>query len=408
MLLWSRCASLLTDITPRMLRTSVLIAATVSMGFMQNQIFDTAAGYPWSLCVGDVDANLAELRCVAVPAHDVVTLRIQTLVQLGYNPSLLREGITRLSGARWSTNFQEQGHASASLLHRNHKQLGNNLLLARAQLHMLRALVTPVIDLMKQETRVAHRIQKLASQQGKRITGRHIFFKDVLAVAKEHATMDTHNNSFLHLQMKEHARLWRSLPQADKDFYETKAAQVQLQKEQHLQEEIRSISTTTTSLSSTADMDLHEEQMLTLRNCTWTLDDVVAFRAFFESSDFSHRAVDDLRSAALEPPTAPSPYLQGLLSNADVHLPPRPPCPPSWMKAVSRHRDSFVGTIFAVVHNDSEWYGLFLYARESLHSSCLSALSTSHSMQHPLCVRIFSAAGSLGSSRPHPWTLSAT
>ena len=205
--LWDRCSKLLVHTTSRVLRTDAVNAATVSMAFMQHHIFDLVDEYPWLLCLGDLDANLAGLKDADVPVHDVVTLRVQALVRAGYNTWLLKEGLRRLSGARWSTNFQEQGHASATLLHRNHKLLGNDMMLARAQLRMLRSLITPLLDEEKKHLALARRRQKLALRQGKRITGPHLFFKDVLSLAQDGSEQDPHNNIFLHNQMRAHGRL---------------------------------------------------------------------------------------------------------------------------------------------------------------------------------------------------------
>ena len=77
-----------------------------------------------------------------------------------------------------ATGLAEQGHASAALIWRAHAELSENRLKARALIHQTRALFSRSL-LDRREIRLKAAVEKLGGRNAQKITGRHLFYRDL-------------------------------------------------------------------------------------------------------------------------------------------------------------------------------------------------------------------------------------
>ena len=89
---------------------------------------------PWSLAVGDVEANLAAFEETTHELSDPVARKIRQLLVMKYNRAELIEAVSMLKDCRWSTAFAEQLHAHAAVLHKLHREYGAETLCSRAMI----------------------------------------------------------------------------------------------------------------------------------------------------------------------------------------------------------------------------------------------------------------------------------
>ena len=83
-------------------------------------MFSTAKQWPWSLCQGDVDANLDELQNFTGIIYDVTTRKIKIMLEQTRSRGVIKEILMLWLSISWSTLVSEQGHVHTSLARKNH------------------------------------------------------------------------------------------------------------------------------------------------------------------------------------------------------------------------------------------------------------------------------------------------
>lgn len=153
-------------------------AVAVSAAYMEREVFMILTVEPFSLCQGDIAANLAALRGRSLgDVVDETSLNIRRLQEMGFEESVLRGGLELLRDAACSVNVVEQAHGSAATIARCHAY-SEDTLLHRAGLHKLRAMFFP-----GQESRAINllrgKIRKLDARCLDRVTGRHMCMQEL-------------------------------------------------------------------------------------------------------------------------------------------------------------------------------------------------------------------------------------
>ena len=99
-------------------------AAAVSWAFLDRRFLSKARENPWAL-VKEESAILSRLEALAQMDEanlDTTTARVRQLLLSGYSKEALVAGLLLLRDVRWSTLSVEQGHASATLVHKFHTE----------------------------------------------------------------------------------------------------------------------------------------------------------------------------------------------------------------------------------------------------------------------------------------------
>ena len=143
--------------------------------------------YPWKLVEGDVWHNLDELMRHPEPAAewDDTTRKIYTLLRLQLVEWRDRvvEALMLLKEIPWSIAGVEQGHASAAIVSRLHPMSGLDSVADRAFCHSAMPLLQDR-GREKVHRKIAileGRLARLRTKTGSGISGRQIFFEDMVA-----------------------------------------------------------------------------------------------------------------------------------------------------------------------------------------------------------------------------------
>ena len=127
-----------TDRSGSQLRDLTLSGAHLSMGYLHVRVFSEISELPWSLAIGDLEANLEALASATVPLTDKVAHLFWGLLQKQYPKQHLLAALKLMSGVSFSSHVTERLHSSAALV-RKHHQYSHDVLSARAFVHGLRS-----------------------------------------------------------------------------------------------------------------------------------------------------------------------------------------------------------------------------------------------------------------------------
>ena len=139
-LTWARSAQV-ADVPVSELRNLVLTAAMTSYGFLCKEALAQVDQEPFSLCIGDIPANVAALRAREEAITDERVLRIRRLLDAGFPDAMLVEGLEAVRELPFSTASVEQAHASAAVLMRRHDRYTENTMQVRSLLLGTRCLI---------------------------------------------------------------------------------------------------------------------------------------------------------------------------------------------------------------------------------------------------------------------------
>ena len=163
--------------TGAQLKTNKLLVAHASNGFMHRR-FAAVQEYPFSLCKGDIAANLVALAEGPRP-QDGTACKIRDLVLRGWGNEQLIESIELMQEIHFSTNIVEQGHGSTAVVHKQHPGYSGERIVVRALLHSCRALfVKPPKGKADAAELLGRKVKRIKKMQPQKITGRHMFAQD--------------------------------------------------------------------------------------------------------------------------------------------------------------------------------------------------------------------------------------
>eukprot|EP00971_Amphidinium_carterae_P321489 6390429-Amphidinium_carterae.6 len=203
------------------LRSAVLTAASISWCFLDQKVFRVAKQYPWSL-VGMGEENAIEhlSGLDTLPANDFCK-KLCLLLAAGVSPKTVGRCIRLLGECVWSTAATEKQHSGVSTVKRFHPSLSLSVLATRGFMHIQRQLLPGRTEERKQYEKWQLRRQRLEKQVPTRLTGRNVFFREVVAKATALEEGKRHKNKFnKKWVMNLHAKRWKTLPVEVKQRYE--------------------------------------------------------------------------------------------------------------------------------------------------------------------------------------------
>ena len=100
------------------LRDRVIAGEQIAFSFLDWRIFEQIGNLPWSLALGDLDSNLADLRRQAEPPEDPVAKSIWIQMQAGATQQELKAILKLLSSVSFTSHTTEM-RSCMSLLHYN-------------------------------------------------------------------------------------------------------------------------------------------------------------------------------------------------------------------------------------------------------------------------------------------------
>ena len=115
----------LLHVHPEQLRGDCVNAGQKALAFAEFRVFEEAERLPWSLCRGDIEANLRALHAMPKPQQSTAE-KAWLLMEAGYSMQQLKQMVVLHGQAPWTTTMAEQQHGTAAVLSRYHQSMGSN------------------------------------------------------------------------------------------------------------------------------------------------------------------------------------------------------------------------------------------------------------------------------------------
>ncbi len=349
----------------RTLRSDCVVAASIGAAYIKRGLFNVARSYPWSLAIGNIEANLSRLM-QEENVQEPTALKVQALAAQGFNRAALVDGLMLLRDCHWSTVSVEQGHGSAAALHKHHKAYGHDMLMARSFLHMTKPLLASDDSLGVGGRAASAQLQALDKKQPNKVTGRHLFLKDLMQQAQQAlppgrllSQADKTNI------MAQHGALWQQCSPSQQRGWEKQAeALVAQQAEKWQGERSRLQASLALQRKRLSEEALAQGSLCRLSASRLSPPELQALQASFASPAWGPKAVERLRAIATTPPEEPSAAAKAALeSMGSPAVDARPS--PAWGRTVCRNRDAFARCALLLKGGLETQAYAFMYASQS-------------------------------------------
>ena len=348
------------------IKSKTFLSAHVCVTFLQNKTLHEARQYPWSIAAGNQDENLDKLADLDVAPGEPVAAKIWTLLQGGFSRQKIKDGLRLLLECPWGTASAEQQHASGTLVKKHHAEIGMDTLCLRALVHTMRLILPSRSMEEKMLDREHRRLCALMSRNPAKVSGRNLFFRDLLDVAKDRGVSSTKPGEKVHeLIMRRHSVHWTNMAPERRGQYMKQAEAERSGIRRKNTEDLNDAFDRIAALRQrTADNET-ECGPLRFSSCQLDSDDKDAWATMYDSTAFSHDRVKVLRERTLVAPPVIGADLQARLAEQRVWLRPLPTARPFWLGPMCRNRDEFENTAL-LLFVEEEWRAWkFMYATQS-------------------------------------------
>ena len=317
------------------------------------------------------DANINTL--------DDVSQKTCSLWRLGLPKDEIVAGVEMFQDIRWSSVTVEQGHGSAAVLHRVHKQYGLETLRVRSCLHSCLPLLAGLRGQWSEKTAITRRQEALNRKCPRRLSGRAVFFRDIMAaVTAQSEDRAAQGRSIMQM----HAALWEKLSVRERQDYHRRAAQEAEVVLDDVSAELSSIELHTSASKTNKQPDA----VLRLSSCSLDKVDFEQMLAMAGSSDFSRSRVARLRQEAGQLTEEPPKIQQDRLAAVviDDALPARD-SPANWCSIMALYRDTMRGCVVQMSSGGpGEWF-FFLFALQNPRHVSFLKVRYDSTYAHPFC-----------------------
>ena len=374
---WSMLANVCEWSGPQ-LQSEVLSAAHTAIGFISTRVLTEAQKLPWALATGDLEQNLADLKEGPKP-DERTAAKVRSLLQVGYNRELLKQGLMLMQDCPWSSASVEQQHASATVIKRLHPEYGQETLMVRAFLHSMRLLLPGLSPDEKKLKREGLRLQRLRATNPDKITGRHVYVQDLVSVGmaiKSSASSSAAPANMSQIILQKHGQSWQRMPATVKRKYEARAALERSASSHRLAESIEESQAKAQVLQSRlAEQGLQFRSPLLLSECKLSAADEALWDARLKSDAFVETHLQRLRADAKVAPPIIGQCLQEALAAVPLWENAITKARPSWLSPLCWGRDFFSKSALVFYDEDGNKnvYKL-LYATQSPLAAYFSSL----------------------------------
>ena len=209
------------------LRKKSMCGAIGQSAFIRYKI-RPALALPYSLCAGDVDANLDRFKAETAPSEQWSTpWKIHRMLNMDqFSRAEIKEAITVMSKGSWSSNITEQGHRAASMVKIGHKRMipvtmqDTSLLIAAKPLFMVK-------EQRRKIDTLSNRLARVAKRCPNRCAGRQIYIKSLVAKA-QHGMQSgmvppDPSGKYPTKIIAKHAKKWQTMPTMQQQMFEDRA-----------------------------------------------------------------------------------------------------------------------------------------------------------------------------------------
>lgn len=369
-LVWERLASLVPGAcAPTQLRSEVLAGSMVAAAYIRGQAIQPWLERPFTLARGSIRDNIdATVR--EPESEDPISHSIQMLMQVHWPVPKIEAGVRLFFEIRGSNNVTECGHEDAQILHREHRRYGNRMLQLRSMILAFRPLFTPDA-VARQLYKMELKIQNLGRKTPGEISGRHLFFRDLMLEALAarpagHALTQEEKTEV----MIQHMDRWWGLDDQTRREYDQEARVEKAANVDRAREELLGARDALALARHNYEKDIADKgDLMCLSGCKLNDEDLARLTTHYNDPKWTEARVSGIRSKAVSPPLPPTMDERRELMSYKVFR--ERPDVPEWSKDVARHRAFFQNFALHVTlpgrtaEPGSEfWFG-FLYAYQS-------------------------------------------
>lgn len=349
----------------RSLQSDCIGAAWVSASFFTRQVLRIASEPPWALAIGDISLNLDRLASQDHRPVDLTTRKIQELARMRWHRPQLIEAVHLMKFLSWSTLSVEQGHSSATLMHRHHAEYSQDVLLCRALLHSCRNMLPDEREANKRKREEAF-VERMQRKVPRRANGPGMLFKDLFALHSTKQDGAPVPQKVKQELMRAASKQWAALDVIQKDRYVARAHELAERREKELDQLNTAHMEQVRLRRRRVEEDALDDQgPVRLGTCRFNDDDLRIMDKMVASAVFSAENVAQFRRRAVEPPTglsdAETALLSAVLPEPDLE---KQPCP-KWAVGIVDNRDHFTKSALCFLRptGQTEWYAV-MYAKQ--------------------------------------------
>lgn len=368
------------DLSYTKLRQDTIRAGHVSLGFLYHRIFLEAKKLPWSLCVGDIPANVQKLVDSPCPV-DPVSKKIWTLWKMGQaSQADIVRALELMSQIPWSTKMAEEQHASSSIIAKAHPEYDSETVRLRSFIHTFLKLMPGVSEEEKAVERSKRRLSKLLRKNPNYITGRQLYFKEVVGVATGRKVTVGGKDIPRNVQqviMKRHGARWRALTDTQRAHWEQKAKELRevswAQLESDLEDEESKLSVCAARLEdASASKDAYVP--MNYSACKLEEEDLEQLQNIMMDHRMQGASLEAERTRSQKTPVPLLEEEEDALKGYVANLPPKPLDKPSWLSKLCWNREEFDGCVIEIAGMSGTKYFLFLIAIRSPYQAMFAPM----------------------------------
>jgi hypothetical protein len=324
-----------------------LQAAHIQAAFMDHRFFEPASRLPWSLCQGDVQANLRALQGDPQGIADHTARKIAKLLALGFNTELLEQGIRLFREVSWSTVAVEQGHGSCAVLKRQHQECSGRTIAARAMLHQCRHFFNPDARLAH-VNKLSQRLAVVARQKPQRVSGRSLLLAELNRAADRSSFDGSASNALRKNLVRQLSTVWHGLSPVLRDHLERVAVAQGKNRQAEVETGLRDLR---------VQLHLEQERLAQEVSAGAYVAHRLSFSRFGEqhfarlsvlwaSEEFTSARVAKLRDKSWAPPGLPTAAEQEFFAvRARRMFPGEFRTIEPWVREVAKNRELFANTV---------------------------------------------------------------
>lgn len=356
------------------LASQVRHALAVQCGYAEMRV-RTLRGFPWCLAVGNIPDNLAALQVGLVPAEETA-YKIYTLLHAGVPIDALAPAVRMLGELPCTSKCAEQGHVLSSHLMQWHKQYTADTMTARTTVAAVKQLVGPSIDrAVRKVERCKSQLKRARKQQPSKLGARQLFcgalWKSARAKCGKQEFLATVRRNVL----QRHGSIWKNKSVSERADYEDLARARRGQKLREQRDDVRRGVQDLSEAQRDLDQASLQGRSLRMSDCKWTSVQKVGFQELFESEDWTHGHVQQLREAAATTCTSMEEAKLAVLNSMpafeqDVPMVEKP----AWVGWMCSHREFFKGCVFKLCRAGEVSFFQFVFAQKSPSLICFVAL----------------------------------
>ena len=377
--MWGRVASVV-RMTADDLFHDVCMVMCVSYWYFTRDVLVAVDELPFSLCIGDIAANIASLSDTIATPSNAYLRQIKLMIRGGVPELSVLQSLELLRNMPCSTTLAEQGLSHGAFLMKSHGRYGENSLRVRSSLQASRLLVRR--DLLPGVKRINLKLASLRKRQPQKTNGTCMYFRDnVRHVLRHHSQ----RNKRARLQATRECfassgRAYKTLSSQQRTRLSKRARAFAAKSRRVIFAEMVKL-----NIEKRALIRAHQEKIESkgkpnhIAQCRLIDGELQSACDLYQSLAYQSLRLNDSSDAFGEAPLPPSVQEQEIIEAvADEFFAGPTADAPWWCRSIARNRESFAGAALGLSEDNDEFWLLLFAKKNPLESTWLQLRRRPH------------------------------